>query len=323
MNKPLLSASLGNRYDTRYLINGKITLPDFELEFPDAGEHPWISFNEMITNLPWDIGEQAFSHYLIAKDQGVPLTAIPVFPSRFFPQLGAVVAKRANIKEPRDLEGKRVGVMGFGYNPAVWLRHILAHDYNVDVEKIIWIEDEDDRFLRGLNYPKHHRFQIETMTSFETLNTAGTNPTAIEALDNGLLDAFFSPAAGPPLTEHTECLFPNPYPMLDQWLQQGGIMPINTVITIRQETVDRYPALAQQLFNALCAAREMYHQEREKDPLHLGIDIEFLFKTGLFPDRYGLAENTVPIQEMIKACQEQGLIKTRFEASDLFIDLET
>lgn len=322
MSKPVLSASLGNRYDTRYLINGDLKLQNFVLQFPDAGEHPWISFNQMVTSLPWDIGEQAFSHYLIARDQGVKLTAIPVFPSRFFPQLGAVVAKHANISTPRDLEGKRVGVMGFGYNPAVWLRHILAHSYGVNVEKIIWVEDEDDRFLRGLHYPKDSRFHIETLPSFDTLKNAGATPGPVAALENGLLDAFFAPAAGPPLTEKTEPLFQNPYPMLQQWLAQGGIMPINTVITLRQETVERYPDLPQQLFNVLCTARRMYHREEPKDPLHLGIEIAFMFDTGLFPDQYGLSANIAPVEEMLKACYEQGIVQIRFEANDVFIPLD-
>ncbi|MBL4743163.1 MAG: ABC transporter substrate-binding protein [Cycloclasticus sp.] len=321
MTKQTVTAALGHRYDTLYLHQQEVTLPDFTLEFPDVGEHPWVGFNRMVTSLPWDIGEQAFSHYLIAKDQGVPLTAIPAFPSRFFPQLGAVVSKQANIQTPKDLEGKRVGVIGFGYNPAVWLKHLLKNYHGVDIEKVIWVEDDEDLFLKGLNYPKDSRFMIERISEFTGLETAGTNPQVVAALDDGLLDAFFAPAAGPPLTDKTERLFSDPYPMLQEWLDAGGIMPINTLVTIRQETVKKFPELPQQLFDALKIARQRYHQEDALKDVHLGIETDFLFKNKLFPDQYGLEENLQPIEEMIKACYDQGVITRKYSPEDLFVSV--
>ena len=141
----------------------------------------------------------------------------------------------------------------------------------------------------------------------------------MDALDEGVLDAFFAPAAGPPLTDKTERLFRDPYPMLQKWLDDGGIMPINTLVTIRKETVKKYPGLPQQLFNALKIARQRYHQEDALKDIHLGIETEFLFKNKLFPDQYGLEANLQPIEEMIKACYDQGVIKTKYSPEDLFV----
>lgn len=318
MKKPTLSAALGNRYDTGRLISREIELPDFELEFPDAGEHPWVSFNRMVTSLPWDIGEQAFSHYVLARDQGVPLTAIPVFPSRFFPQLGAVVSRASGITSPSDLAGRKVGVFGFGYNPAVWMRKILEDAYGLDTSQIIWVEDEEDKFLNGLHYPKPDRFQLESM-EFDSLAKAGGNPGPLSALEHGHIDAFFAPAGGPPLSDKTARLFKEPYQEINRWLDLTGVMPINTVITLRQSTVDQHPHLPQQLFDALRKAREQYHLETHAPGSdHLGIDTKFLYDKGLFPDQYGLEENRAPIEMMLESCFEQGLIGKRYEAQDLF-----
>lgn len=319
MKKPVISAALGNRYDTRFLINGELTLADFDLAFPDAGEHPWISFHRMVTTLPWDIGEQAFSHYVIARDQGVPLTAIPVFPSRFFPQLGAVVSRESGITTAKDLEGKKVGVMGFGYNPAVWMRKILNDLYQVDTTKIIWVEDEEDKFLGGIKYPKPKRYQIETMP-FDSLVQAGSNPGPVSALESGQVDAFFAPAGGPPTNAKTKRLFDNTEQEINKWLKETNVLPINTVITLRQSSVEQHPELAQQLFDSLKLARTMYHAgEDVQHTNHLGIEYTYLSNQGLFPDQYGIKQNHLAIQMMLDACYEQGITKKRYLPEELFL----
>ncbi len=49
---------------------------------------------------------------------------------------------------------------------------------------------------------------------------------------------------------------------------------------------------------------------------------EFTIDTGLFPSRYGLSANIAPVEEMLEACCEQGIVQTRFEANDVFIPLD-
>ncbi len=322
MQNPEITASLGDRYDTQALIEGTLDLEGYSLRFVDAGEHPWSSFHAMVTSLPWNIGEQAFSHYLIARDQGVPITAIPAFPSRFFPQLGAVVSVASGITEPRDLEGKRVGVMGFGYNPAVWMRQILAEYYAVDLEKVIWVEDENDKFLGGLDYPKPERFRIETAGGFDSLTTSGSNPGSVTALNEGLIDAFLAPAAGPPLTTGMRKLFPNPEEEITNWLSSGGVFPINTLITLRQETITRHPDLPRKLFDIMQLARRQYHENAHSTGGdHLGISLEFLTRSRLFPDRYGLEANRDAIQYMIDSCYHQGLISKPYKPEEVILPL--
>ncbi len=322
MSGPTVSASMGNRYDTRYLINGELTLEKYTLQFADAGEHPWSSFHAMVSSLPWDFGEQAFSHYLIAKDLGVPITAIPVFPSRFFPQLGAAVSVQADISEPKDLEGKRVGVMGFGYNPAVWMRQILKDEYGVDVGKIVWIEDENDKFLGGLPYPKPKEYHIEKVRGFDSLAITGKTLGAVTALEEGLFDAFFAPGGGLPLTPQLRRLFPDSEQTLESWLNRGGVFPINTLITVRDETVKQYPDLPRLLFDVMQKARQKYHTaDMPTDEDHLGIPCDFLCRYGLFPDAHGLEANREAVQFMIDSCFEQGLIKRRYTPEEILLPL--
>jgi 4,5-dihydroxyphthalate decarboxylase len=304
-----LTFTTGNRYDTKFLLDGKVKVEGVDIAVHDAGPAPWPVFRDMVTTISYDIGEQAFSHYLMAKDQGKPLTAIPAFPSRFFPQLGFTINRQSGIKGPSDLVGKRVGVAGFGYNPAAWLRGILTHQYDVPVEKIIWVEDSEDRFLKGLNYPRSRRFTVERAENLSQL------------LDEGKIDAIIPPGAGSAPTERTRKLFDDGYREVRSYLSATSVFPINTVITIKEEVVKAHPELPGRLMNAFHEARRLYQEEvaSGKETNHMGIDTKALRELGLFPDQYDLEPNRAAVRMMIQYCYEQGLIRRLYEPEDLFV----
>jgi len=104
-SEPRLTFTTGMRYDTKFLLTGQVLVRGVDIHYTNAGQAPSANFHDMVTKLSYDIGEQAFSHYLIAKDMGKALTAIPVFVSRFFPFTGARVSRKANISRPQDLAG--------------------------------------------------------------------------------------------------------------------------------------------------------------------------------------------------------------------------
>jgi 4,5-dihydroxyphthalate decarboxylase len=309
---------IAKRYDTKFLATGEVQVKGFDLDYIDTGSLPAPLFWDMAVKISYDIGEQAFSHYLIAKDQGKPLTAIPVFPSRFFPHVGITVTKQSSIRSPRDLVGKRVGVPGFGYNPAAWMRGILAHQYDVPVEKIIWVEDAKDPFFAGLDYPRSGRFTVEKADNI--LQLAATTMTS-EALETGRIDALIAPAWGPELTDKTRRLFEDPYAEIRAYLRTGGVYPINTVILLKQEVVKAHPQLPGGLMVACMEARRRYQDGvlAGKEADHMGLQIDALREMGLFPDRYGVDANRTAIRMMITYCYEQGLIRTLFEPEELFV----
>jgi 4,5-dihydroxyphthalate decarboxylase len=299
----------GRRYETKFLLDGTVKVRDFDVECIDAGPAPWPVFRDMVTTISYDIGEQAMSHYLLAKDRGKPLTAIPVFTSRFFPQMGVTINRSSGIREPGDLVGKRVGVAGFGYNPAAWIRSILAHQYEVPVERIIWVEDAEDRFLAGLDYPRSRRFTIERAADVAGLVVRGE------------IDANIPAGGGPAPTETTKKLFDDGYAEIRAYVRDTGVFPINTVMTLKEAVVDRYPDLPARLMEAFSEARGLYMQELSagKETDHMGIKTSALQEMGLFPDQYGLAPNRLAVRMMVQYCYEQGLIRKLYEPEELFV----
>lgn len=198
MNSKPITFPIARRHDTKFLLDGTVRVEGYNIQFSDTGPLPWPYFSDMVTTLSYDIAEQALSHYFIARSVGKPLTAIPVFPSSFFPQMGIAVHLASNIKDPKDLEGRRVGVPGFGYNPAVWFRWILKTIYQVDPTKIIWVEDEDDLFFNHLPYPRPKQFSIERLPGLTKQTVVHGGIFAGEYLQQGSIDAILLPSGGAP-----------------------------------------------------------------------------------------------------------------------------
>lgn len=319
MAEPLTFPTAG-RYDTRFLLEGAVPVRGHEVAFLPVGPAPWPLFRDMLTELSYDIGEQALSHYLIARDQGVPLTAIPVFPSRFFPQLGITVNVRAGIERPADLAGKRVGVMSFGYNPAAWLRGILEHQHGLDPRSVIWVEDADDPFFGALRYPRPAGFRIERLAGLAESLFDGPRMQPVAPLEDGRLDALIAPGGGAPCTERTRPLFADRAGVVNEAIRAGGPFPINTVITLRRSTVDRHPGLPKALYEAFVEARARYHAEisagTETD--HMGIPTAQLRALGLFPDAYGIAPNRGALETLIGWCHAQGVTRRAAGVEELF-----
>ena len=315
-----LTYPTAGRYDTRYLLDQTVTVPGFDIEFSGMGELPWPLFHDMVTKISYDIAEQAFSHYLIALDNGKPLTAIPAFPSRFFPQLGITVNVASGIERPADLVGKRVGVLGFGYNPAAWLRGILERHHGVPVREVVWVEDADDPFLKGLDYGRGDGFRVETLPGLSNQLFDGPKMQPVPALENGEIDALISPGGGAPTTERTRRLFQDGDREIESFVRATGIFPINTLITLKKSVVDAHPELPAELLAAFRAAREHYHRELVKEGPgdHMGIGSGLLESLGLFPDHYSVTENRRSIDAIIDYCHDHGVISRRFSVEEIF-----
>src|SRR5262245_28348918 len=66
-------------------------------------------------------------------------TAIPIFVKRMFRHSYIYVNKRAGIRHPKDLEGRRVGLQTWFTTTALWARGLLEDGYGVDLRAISWV----------------------------------------------------------------------------------------------------------------------------------------------------------------------------------------
>ncbi len=332
-SKPQVTFGLGYRYDSVYLRDGVVEVQGFDVEYqpvlPPGGGRPTAArgrevagggsyvapapmFEAMATDPPYDAGELAFSTYVQAIDQGKDFTALPVFTSRYFEHNQLYVNAAAGIQRPTDLEGKRVSTGCFSMNPGVWLRGMLAHQYDVAIEKVTWVENRKEYFP-GYRTPR--RYTVEKAPEGESI------ASLIEA---GRIDA--ASRGRTANSPHLKPLFEDPYPEIRNYFRATGIFPINTVVMFPRRTLAKHPALPEALFKAFQQALDLYRSEvhsgaRERD--HSGLDLLRLERDAGAPlPDHGLRANRQNIRTMVQYCYEQGIIGRLYEPEDLFLSID-
>ena len=143
MAKLRLTVACGAYDIVKPLMEGTVEADGLDLTFlTDMGprERHW----RMGRKHEFDVCEENVGAYYMIRDQGEPLTAIPVFLHRRFRHGFVFINTAAGIREPKDLAGKVVG--GTNFQPAsnIWMRGILEEHYGVPHRSITWLVDREE-----------------------------------------------------------------------------------------------------------------------------------------------------------------------------------
>ena len=102
------------------------------------------AYRRMVRDHEFDVCELAPTTYIMARSLGAPFVALPIFVSRGFHHGGLLVRPDANIRTPKDLEGKKVGVRAYWVTTGAWTRGILIDEYDLDTSKVTWVVDDEE-----------------------------------------------------------------------------------------------------------------------------------------------------------------------------------
>jgi 4,5-dihydroxyphthalate decarboxylase len=253
----------------------------------------------------WDVGEIAFSTYLMCADLGCEDIALPIFPARMTPHAGVFVHESAGITSPADLVGSRIGCNSFGTNYSVWGRGMLAHQYDVTIERITWVQSVAEH---RADYRLPSRFQIEMVEG---------NVRSEALLADGRIDAATTAGAGiGPRSSSVRPLFADPYAELRAFVEEFGFVPLNTVIIVRRSAVQANPDLPELLLEAF-----RYAQQRQaaSPPEHEAIYRRLGADTGRPLLESGFAATREGIRTGIAFAYEQGIIRKLYDPEELFL----
>jgi 4,5-dihydroxyphthalate decarboxylase len=304
-----ISVALGDYPHSRALLSGDVTVDGFEVE--PVNVNPIIgAYRRMIRDLEFDVCELAPVSYLMAREKGIALTAIPVFLNRRFHHSDIQCAADSGVAVPADLEGRQVGVRAYSVTTGVWARGILSGEYGVDVGQITWVVDDDDH-IEG-QWPA----SIKRVTDGRSLGTL---------LSAGEIDAAFTGNAGTgragapragwvatapePGRDAAE-----PYPLFPQadvlaadWHLRTGIYPLHSVIALRSDLVEREPELPTALYAALAESKR---QQLAADPQWAALPrfARQAQQVGGDPIPYGRSANKVTLDALVRFCRDQGLL---------------
>ena len=320
MTQPRLKIAIASYGHTKDVKSGAAAIagvePDFVEVVPIIG-----AFRRMVRDLEFDVCEMAPTTYMIARALGAPFIALPIFLMRRFHHGGFVVRPDSGIKQPKDLEGKKVGVRAYSVTTGVWTRGIFVNEYGLDSSKVTWVVD-DEEHVTSLELPPN-------------VVHAPDGKSLASMMATGELQAGFSgPAgigrAGPPTGAWEQQASTVSYPELianapeveAQWFRRTGIYPIHGLIVVKTAVLAQHPFVAKSLFDAFLKAKDAYVARLKAGEGNGPDDLKYRSLTELVGDPlpYGLKENMPSIEAMLTYGLQQGLIPKRMPMADVFVD---
>lgn len=307
-------------YDrTRPLIEGSVK--------PEGVELNWLvmAWEEMFYRMgrfrEFDVSEFSCSTYTALRARGEDLVAIPVFPSRMFRHSCIYVHSGSGIEKPVDLNGKRVGVPKYHMTAAVWIRGMLADEYGVAREDMLWFEGGEAANVKEVDHKLPPSIRKEQVPAGKVLG---------DMVAGGELDAFIGarmPKAFAAGASGIRRLFPNYREAERAYFKKTGLFPIMHTLVIRGELARQHPWLPASLYNAFCKAKEIALQRMGESgalpaalPWLLPEWEETKALMGPDPWPYGVAANRKTLETLTRYAFEEGLAPKRLRAEDMFAE---
>jgi len=305
MPAPAYKTALVTYGHTQPLKDGTVAPRTFTFDFEDV---PVIikAFRRMVRGLEFDIAEMAITTYLTAKAHGKKFTAIPVFPMRAFHHGAILYNTKSDIRTPKDLEGRKVGVnRGYTVTTGLWARSILQHEYGVDLTKITWVLSGDEHVAEYR--PPSNVVPIQEGRTLEEMLLSGE----IAAANGVQTDA---PDIKP--------LIPNAKDAGSSGLRKGGLYPINHTVVVKDELLAAHPDLAADLFDAFVRAKKIYVDRLKSggiaEPTAADKTFAGVMEITGDPLPYGVAPNRREIEAVIQYSVEQGILQKPFTVEEIF-----
>jgi 4,5-dihydroxyphthalate decarboxylase len=257
----------------------------------------------------WDVSEMSFAKVVSALSQPAPdIVAIPVFPSRVF-RHSAVYSQ---LKDPKELQGKRVGIPEWAQTAGIYVRGLLQHEYGVDLARIDWVQ-------AGVREPgRVEKVALKLPPGVRI--TPAPDKTLAAMLASGELDAVISARdpGGPRL-------FPNYLDVEEAYFRKTRIFPIMHVVVLRREVYERDRWIAMNLFEAFEEAKHA-SQARITEIGLSHVPMPWLAEharrwreiAGGDSWPYGIEGNRPTLEAFLQYAHEQGVATRRLRAEELF-----
>jgi 4,5-dihydroxyphthalate decarboxylase len=288
------------------LKDGTLASPRLNLTFADV--KPVVrGFGMMAERQAFDVAEMAIVTFLQALSFGKPILLLPaVVLNRF--HHGSIVCRTGGpIDAPGDLNGKRIGVRAYTQTTGVWVRGIYHAEYGLDLGSVTNVTTEGGHLSEFIEPPNVVRAP------------AGTNLG--DLLLAGEIDAWIAGREAPRTPEFRPVLRDADAAALD-WFERVRAFPVNHMIVVAREAVDRHPWLPAEVFDLLKRAKTRYLNELRTNGAATAEDAFRLqlLERGLDPLPYGVEALRRSLEVIVDYAVAQALIPRRYAVDELFDD---
>ena len=269
--------------------------------------------NRMLNDGAYDVAELSLSSYLVARDRGLPFTAVPVFPRRLFSQSNMYRNLGAGIESPQDLVGRRVGLSSYQTTLCVLAKGDLHHEYGVPWKEIRWVVGREQAVEADL--PADLKLDVVPR---------GANLSDMLAQgDIAALLVSRTPRCFLDRDARVARLFSQPRDEEAAYFRRNGFFPIMHVLTFKDETLREHPWLGAAFLDAFNRALiECGRHWEDPNWSRLAWGQQYLDEEialmGRDPWANGVKANRANIERFVEYSHEQGLISRRLRLEELF-----
>jgi 4,5-dihydroxyphthalate decarboxylase len=308
-----LTLACGEYDRTQALLDGRVRPDGVDLRLVPMS-NAFERHERMLRNQAFDVCELSMSSFLMARQRGQALQAIPVFPYRMFRHGYILINRDAGIDRPQDLRGKRVGTPMYQTTTALWVRGHMAHEWGVTPDQVTWHTE----------MPELVGFQAPPGVVIHEVGSGELEPMLLSGDLDALLLIEEIPAdllAAPQVAR----LFPD-YPSVErEFFQRTRIYPMMHALVAREAVWREQPQLAARLRAAFEAAKQIALEQlryprtttlvwagayRERENEVFGND----------PYPFGVEPNRPALEALVTYSYEQCLTTRRFQVEELFVE---
>ncbi len=299
-----LNIALGNYGLTKPLKTGQVACGRLPLNYVPI-EQIVPAMRRMCRGLEYDICEMAFTTYVCARAYDKPFTAIPVFVTRNFHHWAMFYNVKSGIRQPKDLEGRKVGVnRGYTVTTGLWARGILQSEYGVDLNKITWIPTDDEHVAEFKGPPNvDYKFRGRPMR---------------ELLLSGEIDA----ALGEVGVDAPEIkpLIPDARNVAFDYFRRTGIYPINHGVVVKNSLLKEHPWIVAELMHAFEAAKAIYLKDLQGSAGLSSRDKAAAENAAVVGDPFpfGIEANRKALEAITQFAVDQKMVPRKYTVEELF-----
>src|SRR6185437_14132649 len=315
-----LSIGITNNPRTWPILDGTVKVDGIDL-IPTV-LHPSELFWRQLHFAEFALSEMSVSSFMIVTGLGDQrFVGVPIYTTRRFYHTAILVRRKAGIKTPADLKGKRVGVPEYQQTAALWARGVLQHEFGVQPKEMeFWMERTPDKSHGGATGfkppPGVTVNQIPADRSMGSMLLAGELDAALHYLSgNNLVDRSRADLINNPEFKY---LFPDSVAEGIRYFRKTGIYPINHQAVVRRDVYEKDPWVAQNMLKAFVAANDIANQRRQQH-------VEYHLAAGLLSGdaktpivRHGIKANRHVIETIAPYSLEQGLTKRLIKLDEIY-----
>jgi len=284
---PTLRTNLADSAVSRAMKDGRVASDLVKLDY--CGPTPAHNgFKAMVREDRFDAGELAIVTYLQAKSYGKPYVMLPTPMSGRFQHHCAGFNIDFGHLDPKDIEGRKVGVRTYAQTTGLWIRGVLRHEYGVDLDKVTWMTLGEGHLAEYADPPNCVRLPKES--SIPDMMMKGELAAALLGEDM-------------PKDPRVRTLVPDAHNAAKAWYAREGFVPINHMFVVHQDISRKRPDIVRELYRMIVESRRLAE----------GVP-------AVFPP-IGLEANRKGLQAAIDWSLDQKIIPRRLTVDELFDDV--